>query len=391
MRLSIIIFSYLYSHGGGRETWLNNFLISILDKKFYNNIDIYCIEDEDASLNNRIAMARSESVNLISIKLPKSGGKIQSLKRIAAYFYYVNKKLRAVDARDHVVIAVGSFYEAMILCSQRFIRVKSPTLIAWIRGVWAKEIYHRHSLLQRGLIIWLEKTFLKCSDKLISNGFDTKEIYEQILGRSIEAIPNGVDIERFASPGKRIFDSALPVIAYVGRLSEEKGLRHFLSAVDCYLSAPSINPPVKFEVVGDGPLRNLVEEYVERKNTDRVTYLGVLSNKDMPNYLSGVDASVCLTYSKESGGGGVSNSLLELMASRTLIIAWDSRVYRQVVDDSQAIFVEEGAFEDLSRAFVKAASSKEYANSLVDVAENEVRNYTFEAHVERYLKFVHEC
>ncbi|MBD3276762.1 MAG: glycosyltransferase [Candidatus Aegiribacteria sp.] len=86
--------------------------------------------------------------------------------------------------------------------------------------------------------------------------------------------PLGVDIERFRI--RKIETGKVPVLLFVGRLTEEKGL---LTVLDTYRLLNQ-KKRVKLIIAGDGILRKKVEDLSE-KDPD-VEYMGFVPNRRMP-------------------------------------------------------------------------------------------------------------
>jgi glycosyltransferase involved in cell wall biosynthesis len=386
-RLSIVMFSALLSHGGGRETWLNNILPELLALRAFDHIDVHYVADAETDIHAKLQICADPRINFFETRLPLSNSKLTSVRRILIFCSQVVRRLRRVPASGHCVVAVGTFYEGAVLALLKFVSRRPPTLVTWIRGVWSKEINHRHGNLFKKLICSSEKLFMRCSDHIISNGQDTKHFYEALLGRHVEAIPNALDIKKYAATARPALQGEHITIAYIGRLSEEKGLRSFLDAVAEYFSAHA-SSTLSFEIVGDGPLRALTEAFVEAHSGRLVRYLGPIANEYMPDYLSTIDAGVNLTYSKESGGGGVSNAMLELIGAQRLIIAWDSPIYKQVLDDQQALFVEECNVSELANSFSEIDSDPIGIRRRIKRSGEVLNRYSLESHVKHFINYV---
>jgi len=384
-RLSIVMFSALLSHGGGRETWLNNVLPKLAESRRFSAIDVYFVGDDVTDVHNKIPSFGTPGVRFIETRLPATGGKLRSLRRIAIFLKDVPTKLRAYPDDSHCIVAIGTFYEGAVLALLRMLGRRPPLLVAWIRGIWSKEVNHRHGVRMRDLTCAFEKFFLRSADKLISNGQDTKQFYEALLERHVEAIPNALDIAKYAAIQLPAFSSASKVISYIGRLSEEKGLRVYLEAIELYLTAYPAST-VNFDIVGDGPLRVIVEQFVSRF-PERVRYLGPLANERMLDYLETIDVGVCLTFSKKSGGGGVSNGLLELIGAGRLVIAWDSVIFKQVLNSDQALFVEEDNAALLATAFADVERDPAGMSRRIAASAEVLQAYSLERHVDHFLDY----
>lgn len=386
-RLSVVMFSALLSHGGGRETWLNNVLPELLDARAFDDVDVYYVADASTDAHPKIPVFADTRIHFHETRLPVSTNKLQSVRRIALFCLDVVRRLRRQPAAGHCVIAVGTFYEGAILALLKMTSWRPPALVTWIRGIWSKEIHHRHGTFAKNLICSCEKLFIRCSDRIISNGQDTKVFYEALLGRQVEAIPNALDLKKYAAVARKAFSAERKTVSFIGRLSEEKGLRAYLDAIAAYLSAHS-SPTLAFDIVGDGPLREVVEQFVSRFPGRSVRYLGPIANENMLGYLATIDAGVCLTYSKETGGGGVSNGLLELIGAGRLVVAWNSPIFRQVLDGNQAVFVEEGDIAGLAARFATLDAEPAAMCAKIERSAAVLHRYSLEQHVRHFVAYV---
>ena len=139
----------------------------------------------------------------------------------------------------------------------------------------------------------------------------------------IAHICNGVDTDRFRPAGARVPIEGCPfsdpehfVLGWVGRMDPVKGLTHLLAAFARALQrSPSAVKDLRLALVGDGPERANVEALVaEHKLGERVWLAGERS--DIAEVMRGFDC-----FLLPSLGEGISNTILEAMASRLPVIA----------------------------------------------------------------------
>jgi len=136
----------------------------------------------------------------------------------------------------------------------------------------------------------------------------------------LSCIPNGVDTEVF-KPGqaadadlRRHFgmDDGAPLIGFVGRLSVEKGPEVFLRSV---LLMRSALPAARFVMVGDGPMREQLAQFIDRFGLADCVHLAGLRD-DMPAIYRQLDAVVSTSNSE-----ALPLALMEAMASGLPIVA----------------------------------------------------------------------
>ncbi|WP_345873096.1 glycosyltransferase [Shewanella algae] len=371
MKINIVIFSNLSISGGGRETWLKN--ICEGGGKF-TEINIYFFYDRKCkdSLSNNFSADNVRFHYFTPFK--------NSILNLICFHISTYLKIRR---NRNPTFFIGTLYDSLFV---RFYKFLNVTTYIWIRSILEKEIYHRTNFIKRKVFLFFERFNLSSADYIIANGWDTKDFYKKFIS-DITVIPNSVDLSRFEA--KRLNpNSSSYKISYIGRLSKEKGIIDFINSVKIFLKSKSFNKGItfSFEIVGDGPLREVVVDLI--KDFDGIEYLGPLPNDCIPNYLHSVDASVCLTYAGDMGGGGVSNGLLELMASRTLIIAWDNYIFKQVLDDNMALFVKEGEPVALADSYTLLESSDFNYKDKIDNAYSRVMDFTISEHVDKIIELI---
>lgn len=145
-------------------------------------------------------------------------------------------------------------------------------------------------------------------------------------------IPSGVDTDRFRpSEGQEAksdlgLDPARPVVGIVTRMRVRKGVEEFLRALALARDRrPDLQGVVVGEVELDADLRRLVEEL---GLGDRLWLLG--ARRDMPEVLRAFDVFVLASHDE-----GMSNAILEAMATGLPVVATDVGGTGEVVRDGQ--------------------------------------------------------
>ena len=164
----------------------------------------------------------------------------------------------------------------------------------------------------------------------------------------VTQIYNGVDTEAFSPADKEaarrtlgIRDGAV-VIGTVGRLDPVKDHRGLLEA----FGRTARHPQAQLVVVGDGPCRAELEQVGRRLGLDgRVLMLG--ERQDVARILRALDV-----FALPSVGEGISNALLEAMASGLPVIATRVGGNPELVDDDvTGTLVSPRSAEALAAAF----------------------------------------
>lgn len=369
-RLVIIIYSDLLASGGGRETWLSQFLSHALINKQFYAIDIIAAESTGES-SEKLTFKKNIRTHSIDV------GRYASPLRIIRFMLHSRKTLAELKdgyGDGALIIGVGSFNENIAAI---FSKSSSDIVCCWIRGIWEKEISYRHSKLITRIIVSIERFFLKKSDMVLANGVDTHLFYKS-KGISSKVIDNGINLSRF-KVGSKVDEVR---IAFVGRLSREKGIGSFLDAMR--IVANSLKTNITF--IGHGPEMPEVQKFVTEFPAE-ARYLGSISNQNIPEVLSSIDISFHLTGSADVGGGGVSHSIIEAMAAGHRIVCWDNAIFRQLKGAEAFYFVEEGNIAELAHKTESAiADCLSNETKRQEIISRNLHNYSFETHVRRFLE-----
>ncbi len=224
-------------------------------------------------------------------------------------------------------------------------------------------------VLQSALQLALEKVWAN-----IAVSEAARRTIVEHLGVDAVLIPNGVDVETFASakPLEALVSSA-PTILFVGRIDEpRKGLSVLLEALP---AIASVLPDVRVLVAGPGDVDEVAEE-MNPGIRDRVHLLGLVSNADKPRLFQTADVYVAPNTGQESFG----IVLLEAMAARTPVVASDIDAFRRVLDDGRAgsLFRNEDA-ADLAKVMIEVLRSPVARSDRSAVGWKVVQQYDWSA------------
>lgn len=205
--------------------------------------------------------------------------------------------------------------------------------------------------------------------------------------------PNGVELERFAAlpapeEARRLLGlAAAPTVVCAGHLYTGRGVETFLKLA-ARLSG------VRFLWAGGKP------EEVERwrgesaaQGLSNVTFTGFINNAQLPLYLAAADV-LLMPYARQIGiSSGVGHSaqisspmkMFEYLAAGRAILASDLPVFREVLNEENAIFCPpenfnmwQGALQALLDAPVRRAA-------LAGQARADAQNYSWTARARRIL------
>ncbi len=232
------------------------------------------------------------------------------------------------------------------------------------------------------ICVWLDGIFSNHSDRVIAVSYAVKDFlikWEKISKDRFTVIHNGVDLREFnvdtdIPAKKRELGISLSsqVIGSVGRLDHQKGHMFFLKAIPKILEDV---PDVKFVFVGDGPLRNKLEETSrELKVNQNIIFTGV--RHDIPEILSIMDVFVLPSIFE---GFGI--VLLEAMAMGKPIVASRVGGIPEIVNDGlTGVLVEPANPSAIASSVVKLLKKTVEAKRIGNAGRAEVeRKFTADA------------
>lgn len=296
-------------------------------------------------------LAREKGIDLVVI--PEMGREINLLNDIPALFklYSLIKKEKPDIVHTHTAKAgtLGRIAAAMAGVPVRVHTFHGHIFDGYFSPVKAK------------LFLAIERFLAGFTDKLITVSESVKHDVVHRLKVAgpdkVVVIPLGLELDKFLNSGslkgsfrKRLgVDSRTLLVGIVGRLVPIKNHRMFLDAADAVLKKrPLIN--IKFTIIGDGELRQDLEEYASVKGLKgHVVFTGWV--EDLAPVYSDLDI-VTLTSFNE----GTPVSLIEAMASGRSVISTDvGGVVDFVRDGYNGLIVKNGDAEALAAKILELA------------------------------------
>jgi len=170
-----------------------------------------------------------------------------------------------------------------------------------------------------------------CADAIAAvSAFDMHQCREtfDVSPDRLHLIPNAVDVEKFHPPAED--GDRPPTVTFLGRLEQWKGANSFIQIARKVLQEV---PEARFQMVGDGPLRNkLVTD--ARDLNGKVRFLGEVDHDRIPELLR--QSSVLLLPSFIEG---LPTCCLEALASGTAVVASDTGGVSEIIREGQTGFL----------------------------------------------------
>ena len=214
-------------------------------------------------------------------------------------------------------------------------RAASRLGIPWVAGARGSDLRVRDAVsrMLTGQVVRRARRLLVVSEDLRRVAI---ERYGAAPDRTI-TIPNGCNAAIFhpasRSEARRQLgvDEGVRLVVYVGRLVPEKGLRELLEATAMLSQA---HPRVELALIGDGPLRDELDQSARRIAGVPVHLPGAMDASMVARWMAASDLVTLPSYSE-----GHPNVLVEALASGRPVVATHVGGIPEVVDASCGVLV----------------------------------------------------
>ncbi len=218
-----------------------------------------------------------------------------------------------------------------------------------------------------------------------------KQFYK-VDAAKVRIVPNGVDIAKFRpfedrEAAKRRFGlSDEPCVLFVGSLIPRKGLPFLVEAARQVVKEKS---DTKFLIVGEGPLRNQLDNSLKKTNlSGNFKFLGNLKDDQLSNVYNCAD--VFALPSIQEGQGIV---LLEAQACAKPIVAFNIGGVNEAVRNGETgLLVKLGNTTEFADAVLKVISNKSLQEKMGANGRRFVlENFTWDVCAQKMLKVYYEA
>lgn len=209
-----------------------------------------------------------------------------------------------------------------------------------------------------------------------------------IANNKVLQIYNGVDTQRFQParmrqpiPGCPFSDTSYWLVGTVGRMQTVKDqttlARAFIRALEI---APEFKDRLRLVMIGDGPLKAQSQSLLEHARCAELAWLPGERN-DVPEILRGIDCFILPSLAE-----GISNTLLEAMASGLPVIATDVGGNSELIEvGGSGVLVPAGDVEGMAQSIVGYACDQELAREAGQVGRATVeQKFSMAAMVKQY-------
>jgi glycosyltransferase involved in cell wall biosynthesis len=194
---------------------------------------------------------------------------------------------------------------------------------------------------------------------------------------NIDVIPNGVDLDRFYPAPAGELSGKLKLVT-VGRLSATKRIEMLIGAVEILGKKGA---DVCLRIAGGGGMAKQLKAMVEqRKLTGIIKFSGRVGTDKMPDVYRQNNMFVSATMQE-----GMSNAMLEAMASGLPIITTKCEGVEELISDNGIVAGEDSA-DSLANAIIKLAGNQQEYKTMCAAARRKAETFGWDKVAQGYIK-----
>ncbi|PIE51751.1 hypothetical protein CSA37_07045 [Candidatus Fermentibacteria bacterium] len=233
--------------------------------------------------------------------------------------------------------------------------------------------------LQKAFYAALERIGYKLADSnIVVSPHDILKGVNWGIGKpeDYQLIRSGVEFESFlakrgtGSESRKMLnlDQNIPIVGTVIRLAPQK---HPEAIVDVALKVSKQFPDVMFVIVGDGPLKGYMHNYIKEKGLEN-NFLLLGSRKDVSDILPAFDAFLLTSRSE-----GLPRAMLEALAVGIPVVATDVGGIAELVNGHKNGFLcAHGDINCLSNGLIKLIESPETGKKLLASVDRDLKPFS---------------
>ncbi len=335
----------------------------------FNSLNIFYAGNSPLKCNSKYYQESIEIFNKVN-ELNKFD--IVHTQDYAGYGYYKNYNQK--------IPSVVTVHGTPLNMIKSIFRVRNPRSFPQIPN-WVK--YH----------FFVSPIIFYNSNKIISV---SKELCQDIMSQyeipknKITTVFHGIDTElfkpRFSKVKKELGIENEKLILFVGGLQKLKGIHLLVSILPEILTKID----AKLVIVGEGPYLNSLKKIANRLNvTDKVIFIGKISNQALPNYYNAADIVVNPSIAIESAGLVVLESL---STGKPVVASKIGGIPSAIEHLKNGILIEPGNTHELNESILELLKNKELANNLGTNARKKVmEKFSLDRMIEQTLNIYEEC
>jgi len=278
--------------------------------------------------------------------------------------FMISSFLKAKFKKNHDIVHAHNIPSALAM------KNSSGKKILTIHGIFSQQIDQLHGSTTGNVSRKYEKDALNWADVITVISKESFDYYTS-LGYKVFQVPNAIDIASLTSNEDRRYSKQ---IIFAGRLSHEKGIE---TLIEIGKKLPS---DIQLIILGIGPEEKKIKEL--DKNQKNIHYLGYQNKENTISLIRGSDIMI-----QPSLNEGISSSILEAMACKTVIISSNVGGNNELIKNNfDGILIESKNIESYLINIQNIFENHELKQQLIDNALTTVKKFDWEEVGAIYLK-----
>jgi glycosyltransferase involved in cell wall biosynthesis len=269
---------------------------------------------------------RDEMVHGIGIKaIPKPGGRFSRMTRCAWNVY----REAASQNAD-----IYHFHDPELIPAGLLLRVRGKQVIYDVHEDLPRAILSKFYLPMwaRRPIAWVTEYGENAAARYLTALIAATPTIGDRLSRqnSNTIVVNNFPVLEEITADQQNWDERELCIAYIGSITEQRGIRELVSAMDLVLP----NLQAKLALAGQFSPSGLIQDLSQLPGWKNVEWLGLLGRKQVANLLGRVRAGLVVLHPEPNYVNSQPIKLYEYMAAGIPVVASDFPLWREIVGDA---------------------------------------------------------
>ncbi|MBE5846457.1 MAG: glycosyltransferase family 4 protein [Lachnospiraceae bacterium] len=237
-----------------------------------------------------------------------------------------------------------------------------------------------------GLLKALKKRCLKRARAITAVSDALADLVKEMApGRDVSVLSMGVDTKKFGPQYRKehLFTKEdIPVVLFVGRLAEKKGVRYLIEAME--------QVDALLVIVGIGPLQRELEEQAAKAKRAKVVFLGGKTHDELREIYASADVFAAPSVTAKDGDKeGLGLVILEAMASGLPVVASRSGGIVQVIrHEENGLLSEERASDEIARNLNRILTDASLREKLIKGSYETAEAYDYRSQAEKYADLI---
>lgn len=244
--------------------------------------------------------------------------------------------------------------------------------ILTIHGIFSEQVKQLHGKSTGKIFERYEKDVLSWADAITVVSKEAFDHYTN-LGYNVFQIPNAIDISSLPENVDRRYQKQ---VIFAGRLSTEKGIDSLIEV------SQKLSNDIHLIILGTGSEKKKIQDLVKiHKN---IHFFGYRNKEQTISLIRGSDMII-----QPSLKEGISSTVLEAMACKTLIIATKVGGNKELIQDNQTGFLVDSSLEFLDK-IEYVFSNKSKLENITNNAFTCVQQYDWNVIGKKYFELYHK-